>query len=99
MKCFNASFKTTFIILLILHTIYEIQDLKCYFLKKTNIKTDCDKLEWSNNSLYNSIFDTIFFIFGILLVLEINTKNNCYLIILTILYFTILNFFLFYEYG
>jgi len=69
------------------------------FLKKTNIKTDCDKLEWGNNSLYNSIFDTIFFIFGILLVLEINTKNNYYLIILTILYLTILNFFLFYEYG
>lgn len=99
MKCFNASFKKTLIILLILHTIYEIKDLKCYFSKKLNTKTNCDKLEWSNNSLYNSIFDTIFFIFGILLVLEINTENNCYLIILTILYFMILNFFLFYEYG
>lgn len=99
MKCFNASFKKTLIILLILHTIYEIKDLKCYFSKKSNTKINCDKLEWSNNSLYNSIFDTIFFIFGILLVLEINTENKCYLIILTILYFTILNFFLFYKYG
>jgi hypothetical protein len=61
----NISPMVALITLFILHTIYEIRDLT-----KLYNKNDA----WSDNSLINSIGDTIFFILGMLLAM--NTPIN-----------------------
>lgn len=48
-----------YIILIILHTMYELKDyILSYYL---NLNT-----EWGNNSVVNSVTDTIFFLLGII---------------------------------
>lgn len=88
---FKFSFNKAFLIGLILHTIYEIKDLSCYFI-------NCDnKSQWHNNSWINSIKDTIFFIIGFFLILKINIHNNFTIFVFTLLFFVIVIMFIFYS--
>ena len=61
LKEFKINFLNSFIILLIAHTIWEIKDLYPYFMKINNVASERD------NSLLNSIGDTLFWIIGIII--------------------------------
>jgi hypothetical protein len=88
---FKISIMKSFWIGFILHTIYEIKDLSCYFL-------NChDKSLWNNNSWINSIMDTIFFIVGFFLILIIDANNFNYIIIFTLIYLAIIILFIFHT--
>lgn len=68
--CFDFKSKyiiTTVVIVFILHTIYEIFDYYFSYINKTIVK----RFSWKNNSLYNSIGDTICCIIGICIALLI----------------------------
>ena len=70
MYCFDFKSKyiiTTVVIVFILHTIYEIFDYYFSYINKTIVK----RFSWKNNSLYNSIGDTICCIIGICVALWI----------------------------
>jgi len=58
----NVSALNMFVVLIIVHTLYEITDLLYYF--NLNLKGQY----WSSNSLLNSVGDTIFTILGFILV-------------------------------
>ena len=87
----NISFNSAFWIGLLLHTLYEIKDLSCYFLNCSEENT------WHNNSFINSIKDTIFFIIGFYLIKIINIRSGSYIIGLTLLYLIIIIIFIFYT--
>ncbi len=72
----------SFIIMIIIHTIYEMKDLK-YYLEK-NVK-----LNWTNNnSIINSIGDTISSIIGFYFIIYFETKYNIkYFIFISIIIF------------
>jgi hypothetical protein len=78
--------KFSILFLVLIHTIYELKDLYFSYLYK-GAKTKIS--EWSkNNSLFNSIGDTLFFILGIFI--GINLKPNMKQLIVIILIFLIL---------
>ena len=83
----KISIINSFIIMIIIHTIYEIFDLMYYFRikKETNY--------WSDNSLINSVGDTIFAIIGFLIAIEIKEINIHGLIFLTFVYLITIYFF------
>tara|TARA_B100001540_G_C15741834_1_gene612650 strand:- start:442 stop:1014 length:573 start_codon:yes stop_codon:yes gene_type:complete len=65
---FNSKYIiTTVVIVFVLHTIYEIIDYYNTYINVTFIK----QFSWKNNSLYNSIGDTICCIIGICIALWI----------------------------
>ena len=73
--------------MIIIHTIYEIKDLK-YYLEK-NVK-----LNWANNnSIINSIADTILAILGFYFMIYYETKYNIlYFIFISIIIYTCIIF-------
>ena len=77
----------SFVIMIIIHTIYEIKDLK-YYLEK-NVK-----LNWANNnSIINSIADTILAILGFYFMIYYETKYNIlYFIFISIIIYTCIIF-------
>jgi len=90
----------TYFISIMLHTVYELQDLACnnkelckYFFGISDIHSSY----WKNNSLYNSLGDTFAFILGIVygqlffpkMTSEI-VKNKKLIVILFM--FTVMNF-------
>ena len=81
---FNTSTEKAFLILLIIHTIYEIKDLMYYF----NIHEKDGY--WANNSLINSIGDTVFAIIGFGIGMQIEEINLNLIVYLTLLYFTLI---------
>tara|TARA_A100001015_G_C14919654_1_gene683807 strand:- start:155 stop:691 length:537 start_codon:yes stop_codon:yes gene_type:complete len=65
---FNSKYIiTTVVIVFVLHTIYETFDYYFSYINKTVVK----QFSWKNNSLYNSIGDTICCIIGICIALWI----------------------------
>ena len=76
LKEFKINFLNSFIILLIAHTIWEIKDLYPYFMKINNVASERD------NSLLNSIGDTLFWIIGIIIFNNYKLNRNELLIIL-----------------
>lgn len=87
----NISFNNAFWIGLLLHTLYEIKDLSCYFLNCSEENT------WHNNSFINSISDTIFYIIGFCLIKIINIKSVSYIVGLTFVYLIIVVLFILYS--
>ena len=95
LKYYNYTNSQTYFLSIMIHTIYEMQDLVCnnkklckYFFGISDIHSSY----WKNNSFYNSIGDTISFILGMIYVqlyshkiTSDNVKNTTLLVIL--LYF------------
>jgi len=77
-----------FILLIIVHTIYEIKDLLSYF----NIKVSSEK--WSDNSYMNSIFDTIFALIGFFVAYYVNNNSKNFYFINIVLYFYFIYYFI-----
>ena len=77
-----------FILLIIVHTIYEIKDLLSYF----NIKVSSEK--WSDNSYMNSIFDTIFALIGFFVAYYVNNNYKNFYFINIVLYFYFIYYFI-----
>ena len=90
----KLSLLTIFIIWVILHTIYEIKDLLSYF----KIYVYEDK-KWNNNSVINSVFDTIFAIFGLLIAYYININTTNFYFINIILYILFIYYFIKSKFG
>ena len=67
---YNYNYSQILYIGIIVHTIYEIKDCKLYF-------TDAKRTDWNDNSIINSIGDTISFVLGLLL--GNFMKNNNYI--------------------
>ena len=100
LKYYKYTIGQTYFFSIIVHTLYELQDLTCnnkelckYFFDISDI----DSSYWKNNSIYNSIGDTLTFILGIIYgqlffpkVTSEIIKNTTLLVIL--IFFTIQNF-------
>ena len=89
--------KLTFINILIswiiIHTLYEIKDILYYF--KIKLASDY----WGNNSIMNSLFDTIFALIGLYIGYIINSKSILLYIISIIIYFLFLYYFTTFKFG
>ena len=57
---FKLNDKYNFIVCQIIHLIYEINDLNIYFSNQKNVNI----YDWTNNSIINSLGDTLCFLFG-----------------------------------
>jgi hypothetical protein len=100
LKYYKYTTGQTYLISIILHTIYEMQDLACnnkelckYFFGISDVHSDY----WKNNSIYNSLGDTFTFVLGIaygqVFLPKMSTeivKNTTLLVVL--MFFTITNF-------
>jgi hypothetical protein len=99
-KYYKYTTGQTYFISIILHTVYEFQDIACN--NKDMCKfffgiSDINSSYWKNNSIYNSLGDTLAFILGIVygqlffpkMSSEI-VKNTTLVVIL--LFFTVINF-------
>ena len=85
----------SFIILFVLHTIYEIKDLEYYYNKNKNKNKNIENDYYGNNSIINSVGDTIFFIIGFLIAAQIKKVNNCDILIF--IFINIILAYLFYS--
>ena len=79
--------RNAFIVMISLHTLYELNDIRSYIIR---VKLT----EWNNNSIINSLFDTLFAILGFMLVSNIKTIDGNQLFILTIFGFILYLLFL-----
>lgn len=79
----NISITNAFIIFIIIHTIYELKDLKYY------LTNDCGY--WNNNSVINSIGDTIFAMVGFFLATQFKNVTIIYIAGLTVMYLVIMS--------
>ena len=86
----KMSYMSTFILMLIVHTIYEYNDLLCYY----NV---CDpNFHWIDNSFLNTIGDTLFSVLGFVLFIYLDVGDVYTLILLLILIVSIISV---YVYG
>ena len=75
----NISITTAFIVMIVIHTLYEIKDLFSYF--KITKKT-----QWNDNSLTNSIGDTLCAIIGFFIATQVHEVNVPLLLVFTLIY-------------
>ena len=75
----NISITTAFIVMIVIHTLYEIKDLFLYF--KITKKT-----QWNDNSLTNSIGDTLCAIIGFFIATQVHEVNLPLLLVFTLIY-------------
>ena len=66
----GVSYRYSLVLLLFLHTIYEIKDYYYTYIHKGK------ESYWANNSFYNSLGDTVVFIIGMLLARETNYTSE-----------------------
>ena len=83
----NISIVKSFIIMIILHTLYEINDLRYHFKKKK------ERNYWDDNSLINSLGDTICAIIGFLIAIQIKKVNVHGLVCFTFVYLILIHYF------
>ena len=76
----DISIIIAFMIMIVIHTIYELYDLLYYF------KITKNNTYWANNSLVNSIGDTVFAIIGFFIATQIKDINIYVVISCTIFY-------------
>jgi len=91
----NISIIKSFIIIIIIHTIYEIIDLLYYF-EITDSSTKIFNIHCGDNSLVNSIGDTLFAIIGFFIAIQIKEINTYFLAFLTFIY--LITIFIFKKY-
>ena len=89
----NINILNVFLIMIILHTLYEIKDLFYYF------KFIKNPSEWNNNSLLNSCGDTIFAIIGFYFASFLKKINYGQLISLTIICLMFFTYFIINKLG
>jgi hypothetical protein len=84
-KYTNISNFNILLITIIIHTIYEIKDISSHTLKLHNSKSI-----WYDNSLLNSIGDTIAYILGLIIALmfkdKIKTLSNKNVVTITLIF-------------
>jgi hypothetical protein len=88
----NISNKNAFIVVLVVHTLYEIKDLFYYF-RLTG------RSEWMDNSLLNSVGDTFFAMFGFCLATQFKKVTLGDLLTITFIYLVTMYLFIINNYG
>jgi hypothetical protein len=73
------------IIVLIIHSIYEINDLRYYYTGNSDDKTSED-YKWKNNSFVNTIGDTIAAILGVYISFYLSIQSELGIILLVLVH-------------